>query len=92
VSRNSGSRPLGQRDGARLLHGVFGRLEIADEVRHGRDGAPPVGPDDRIQGILVAQLRPPTITTGRTSTEPRWAAEMVAAQRNASSRSAHSSR
>jgi hypothetical protein len=97
VGRDPGGRPLAQRGRARLLHGLLGLLEVAEEPGHGRHRAPPVRAEDRVQlgrgpgGRRVAQLRPPTSITGRTSTDPVVAAGIRRAQRSASSRSAHSS-
>src|SRR5215472_1210400 len=85
VRRHSGALPLEQGCRARLLHGVLGHLDVADEARDGRHRAPPVGPEHCVE--MVAQRRPSTLMTGRTSTAPARAAGMVAAQRRASSRS-----
>src|SRR5262249_61869591 len=90
VGGNTAGAPLDDRRRTRLLNCVLGHLEVTDQPGYGGHGRPPISAEHRIE--VAAQVRPSTFITGRTSIDPDRAAGMVAAQRSASSRSAHSSR
>jgi hypothetical protein len=81
------ARPLLQGRRARLLRAVLGQRQVTGEPGHRRRGRPPRGAQGPLD--VPAQCGPITIT-GRTSTDPYLADGIIAAYRNAMSRSSQS--
>ncbi len=84
------TRPALEGDDGCVLHGVLGEVETAERPGQGGEDPPPLDPDRLGEPVRRAVQRYPNSSTGRTSTEPRHAPGIWAAQWIASSRSAHS--
>src|SRR5664280_3077778 len=85
VGRNAVLRPSGRSDGERLLGGLLGEVEVAEEADEGGDDASPLLPEDLVERRYHSMI-------GRTSiAPPRRAAGIRAANPTAASRSSASS-
>src|SRR6187551_1823748 len=89
-----GARPVGrpfhgpalQRDRGRVLEGVLGEVEVAEDADQACENAPPLGAEDALELVQCS-------TTGLTSMAPPVrAAGILAANASASSRLSHSTR
>jgi hypothetical protein len=45
------ARPSFERDGERLLDGLFGQVDVADGAGDGRDGPPGLAPEDSVDDV-----------------------------------------
>ena len=79
--------PLGG-DGERLLRGLLGEVDVAEEADQGGEDPPPVALEDLLDQWAVS----PVSTSGRTSTAPpsrtagiRWANASAASRSDSSS-------
>ncbi len=75
--------PTLERDRERILEGVLGQVEIAEDAREDRERAPPLLLEDGLDYRAPASAR--TGTTGRTSILPSFADGILEAQSSASS-------